>query len=43
MSRILLHITRLDAFKAWLESQGFKHRPGKGAYQELQVQQHTAA
>lgn len=37
MSRNLLHKTKLDAFKAWLDSKGIEHRPGRGEYQMLQV------
>ena len=37
MSRCLLHKSRLDAFKAWLEQQGIEHRPGRGDFQVLQV------
>ena len=37
MSRSLLHITKLEAFKAWLDTQGIAHRPGKGDWQVLQV------
>lgn len=37
MSRNLLHKNKLDDFKAWLTSQGILHRPGRGAYQVLQV------
>jgi len=37
MSRRLLHISRFDAFKAWLDEEGIPHRPGKGDYQVLQV------
>lgn len=37
MSRCLLHKTKLDAFKAWLDAAGIPHRPGKGTFQVLQV------
>jgi len=37
MSRSLLHKTKLEAFKLWLDSQEILHRPGKGDYQVLQV------
>jgi hypothetical protein len=37
MSRCLLHITKLDAFKEWLDKRGIQHRPGKGFYQVIQV------
>lgn len=36
-NRILLHKTKLEAFKLWLDSHGIAHRPGKGDYQALQV------
>lgn len=35
--RCLLHKTKLEAFKAWLDEQSIPHRPGKGPWQELQV------
>lgn len=34
---IALHISKLDAFKLWLNDHGIAHRPGKGDYQVLQV------
>lgn len=37
-NRITLHVTKLDAFKAWLADNGIAYRPGKGPYQVLQVQ-----
>lgn len=37
MSRCLLHISKLDEFKKFLDAEGLKHRPGKGFYQVLQV------
>lgn len=37
MSRSLLHKTKLENFKAWLDTKGIKHRPGKGLWQVLQV------
>lgn len=37
MSRNLLHKNKLEDFKAWLDKKGIKHRPGKGAFQVLQV------
>ena len=37
MSKALLHVSKLADFKAFLESQGIAHRPGRGAYQVLQV------
>ena len=39
MSRSLLHVSKLDEFKAWLDAQGIDHRPGRGAYEVLQVRQ----
>ncbi|MBC2594901.1 hypothetical protein H5P28_11595 [Ruficoccus amylovorans] len=38
MSRCLLHKSKLDAFKAWLDQEGIPNHPGKGDYQVLQVQ-----
>lgn len=35
--RCLLHISKLEAFKAWLEANGHQHRPGKGDWQVIQV------
>lgn len=35
--RNLLHKTKLNEFKAWLDSEGVEHRPGRGDYQVLQV------
>lgn len=37
MSRSLLHITKLDEFKSWLDKNNIPHRPGKGFYQVLQI------
>ena len=37
MSRNLLHVSKLDAFKDWLASQGIEHRPGRGGYEVLQI------
>lgn len=37
-NRDTLHINKLDDFKKYLDSQGIAYRPGKGAYQVLQVQ-----
>lgn len=36
--RCVLHKTKLEEFKAWLDQERIKHRPGKGEYQVLQVQ-----
>jgi len=35
--RALLHKNHLDEFISWLDIKGISHRPGKGAYQVLQV------
>lgn len=37
MSRCLLHKSKLEDFKAFLDSEGIQHRPGKGDWQALQV------
>lgn len=37
MSKNLLHVSKLEEFKAWLDAQGIEHRPGKGDFQVLQV------
>lgn len=37
MSRNLLHKTKLEDFKVWLDAEGIRHRPGKGDWQILQV------
>ena len=37
-SRDILHKSKLDAVKEWLDSQGIPHRPGRGDYDVLQVQ-----
>jgi len=37
-NRCTLHKTKLEDFKAFLDSEGIKYRPGKGFYQVLQVQ-----
>jgi len=37
MSRNLLHINKLEAFKAWLDKKGIKHRKGLGDWQIMQV------
>jgi hypothetical protein len=37
MSRCLLHKSKLEEFKAFLDSEGLPHRPGKGQWQVLQV------
>jgi len=36
-ARNLLHKSKLESFKSWLDSKGLEHRPGRGDYQELQV------
>lgn len=35
--RCLLHTTKLQSLKDWLDASGIPHRPGKGEYQALQV------
>lgn len=35
--RNLMHKTKLEEFKAWLDAEGISHRPGRGNYQALQV------
>lgn len=37
MSRNLLHKSKLEAFKAWLDDRGVEHRPARGEFQVLQV------
>lgn len=37
MSRNLLHINKLDAFKDWLTQRGVAHRPTNADWQMLQV------
>jgi len=37
MKRCLLHRTKLEEFKAWLDQQGIPVRPGKGPWQLFQV------
>ncbi len=37
-NRNTLHVKKLDAFKHWLDENGFAYRAGKGEYQVLQVQ-----
>jgi hypothetical protein len=37
MSRSLLAKHKLDAFKHWLDDEGINHRPGRGAFQVLQI------
>lgn len=37
MARNLLHKTKLEDFKAWLDAQAIAHRPGRGDWQVLQV------
>jgi len=37
MSRNQLHITKLEEFKSWLDTQNIQHRAGKDFYQVLQV------
>lgn len=37
MSRCLLHKTKLDAFKQWMDANGIEHRPGRGDFQVEQI------
>lgn len=37
MSRCLLHKTKLEAFKNWLDASGIEHRPPRGDFQVLQI------
>lgn len=37
MSRNLLHKSKLEDFKAWLDAKKRVHRPGRGDFQVLQV------
>ena len=37
MSRCLLHKTKLEDFKKFLDKKGIQHRTGRGGYQVLQV------
>jgi len=37
VSRNLLHKTKLDAFKAWLDKNYIEHRAARGDFQVLQV------
>jgi hypothetical protein len=39
-NRNILHKTKLDAFKYWLDEQGIPRRDGKGNYQVMQVMTH---
>lgn len=36
-NRSYLHISKLEAFKEWLNERDVPHRPGKGEFQVLQV------
>jgi hypothetical protein len=38
--RNLLHKSKLEDFKSWLDAEGIQHRAGKGSYQVLQVMTH---
>lgn len=40
--RCTLHVTKLEAFKEWLNDNGMAYRPGKGPFQALQVQTATS-
>ena len=37
MSRSLLHKTKLEPFKQWLDAKGIAHRPPRGDFEVLQV------
>lgn len=37
MSRNQLHVSKLEEFKAFLDTEGIPHQPGKGIWQVLQV------
>lgn len=37
MSRELLHVKDLEAFKTWLTAEGIEHRDGRGIYQVIQI------
>jgi hypothetical protein len=37
MSRNLLHIKKLDAFKSFLDAEQIVHRPGRGVWEVMQV------
>ncbi len=37
MSRNQLHVSKLEDFKSFLDTEGIPHRPGKGLWQVLQV------
>ncbi len=43
VSRSLLHVSKLEEFKAWLDAQGILHRPGRGDYEELQINNKSTA
>jgi hypothetical protein len=36
-NRAMLHKAKLEEFKEYLNARGIGHRPGKGAWQKLQV------
>lgn len=38
MSRNLLHVSKLDSFKAWMDASGIEWRPARGDYQVLQIE-----
>lgn len=40
MRRDLLHFNQLEAFKAFLDKRGTRHRPPRGDFQVLQVEKH---
>ncbi|KVC84003.1 hypothetical protein [Burkholderia ubonensis] len=37
MSRNLLHKTKIESFKSWMDLAGIEHRPGRGDFQVLQI------
>jgi hypothetical protein len=37
MSKCLLHKSKLEDFKRWMDEHHIEHRPGKGSFQVLQV------
>lgn len=41
MSRCLLHKTKLESLKCWLDAQQIAHRAGKGDFEVLQIKHGT--
>lgn len=37
--RNVLHHNHMEPFRAWLDSKGIEHRPGRGAYEVMQIKQ----